>query len=129
MARILLVEDDPAIQNAYQFVLTKAGFTVDVARDGQEAMALVENIPDLIFCDMLMPGFSGLDFLREANPKQRFPQMKIIAVSNIDSSKIKEDAMALGVEKYVIKVNLTPHDLVDLANETLGLTPEKAPSQ
>lgn len=123
MARILLVEDDPAIQNAYQFVLTKAGFTVDIARDGQEAMTLVEHVPDLIFCDMLMPGFSGLDFLREAKPKQRFPQMKIIAVSNIDSVKVKQDAMALGVEKYVIKVNLTPHDLVDLANETLGLSP------
>jgi DNA-binding response OmpR family regulator len=120
VARVLVVEDDPAIQHAYVFVLQKAGFTVDVAGDGSEAIRQVENLPDVVLLDMLMPGFSGLDFLREGKIKERFPKMKVIALTNIDSGKVRSEAMELGADKYLIKVTLNPGDIVNLVHECIG---------
>lgn len=120
MARVLVVEDDPTIQHAYQFVLQKAGFTVDVARNGQEALTLMGSLPDCIILDMLMPGFSGLDFLRTVGLKEHYPNMQVFAVSNIDSPKIKEEALSLGVRQYLIKVGITPDQLVQLVKGALA---------
>jgi CheY-like chemotaxis protein len=119
VARVLVVEDDPAIQHAYVFVLEKAGYTIDVASDGAEAIKQVENLPDVVLLDMLMPGFSGLDFLRQGHIRERFPKMKIVALTNIDSGKVRTEAMELGADKYLIKVTLNPADIVSLVQECI----------
>ena len=120
MACVLVVEDDPAIQHAYQFVLEKAGHEVLLASDGSEAVKLLERLPQVVFLDMLMPGFSGLDFLREADVLNRFPGMKVVAVTNIESPRVREDAMGLGAVQYLVKVNLNPSDLVRIVAEYVG---------
>ena len=120
MSRVLVVEDDPAIQHAYVFVLENAGFEVDTASEGSEAIKLVENLPEVVLLDMLMPGFSGLDFLREGKIKERFPRMKIVALTNIDSGKVRSEAMELGADKYLIKVTMNPGDIVKLVQELIA---------
>jgi len=120
IAKVLVVEDDSDIRAAYVYALTKAGFEVLEAPDGNAAMQLFERQrPDVILLDMLMPGMSGLDFLRETKASARFPAMKIIALSNIDTARVVQEAKGLGVDDYHIKVDMTPHQMVQLVQRYL----------
>jgi CheY-like chemotaxis protein len=122
MARVLIVEDDAAIRNAYTFILIKSGFHVDVAGDGYAALQLLRNKPDVILLDMLMPGLSGVEFLKQADIKRLHPHTKVIAISNIESPRVKEDAAAYGAERYLIKVSLTPGQVAQEVKDILGET-------
>jgi DNA-binding NtrC family response regulator len=120
MATILLVEDDHDIRTAYVYALTRAGFQVSEAGDGAQAIAMVESArPDVVVLDMLMPGLSGLDFLRQTQITSRFPQTKVIAFSNVDSPRVVQDARKLGVVEYVMKVDMTPHQMIDIIKKYL----------
>lgn len=120
MATVLVVEDDPQIRTAYSFVLAKQHEVIE-AKDGEEALdCLRKREPDIMLLDMLMPGLSGLDLLRQASIKQHFPTLKIIGFSNIDNPKIVAEAVALGVDKYVLKVDTTPHGMADLIAQMLA---------
>jgi len=57
--------------------------------------------------------------LRHTRVTSRFPGTKVIAVSNIDTPRVVEEARKLGVVEYVIKVDTTPHQMVDLVNQQL----------
>ncbi len=113
MTSILLVEDDTDIRAAYNYALSRAGFKVTEATDGAQAAAYIEKLrPDVLLLDMLMPGMSGLDFLRHTNMAKRFPDTKILALSNIDTPRVMLRAKQLGVLHYIIKVETTPHEIV-----------------
>ena len=115
MIRVLIVEDDFDIRNAYNFALTKAGLKVTQAADGGEAMQAVEReIPDVILLDMLMPGVSGLDFLKQTKITSRFPHTKILALTNIETPRVMEETKQLGVAEYIIKANTTPRAVVEM---------------
>jgi DNA-binding response OmpR family regulator len=129
MAKVLIVEDDTDIRGAYVFALMRAGFEVVQAADGAEAIAMFERErPNVVLLDMLMPGMSGLDFLRQMNIANRFPETKILALSNIDTPRVVEQAKVLGAAEYLIKVDMTPHQMVDLIKQHLsnaGAAPAK----
>jgi DNA-binding response OmpR family regulator len=129
MAKVLIVEDDTDIRGAYVFALMRAGFEVIQAADGAEAIKMFERErPDVVLLDMLMPGMSGLDFLRQMNIANRFPETKILALSNIDTPRVVEQAKGLGASEYLIKVDMTPHQMVDLIKHHLSGT-AKAPAK
>lgn len=115
MAKILLVEDDNEIRNLYGFSLRQNGFEVFEAADGAVAAKQLDaHKPDVILLDMLMPGISGLDFLRNNNVHHRYPETKIVAFSNIETPRVIEEAKGLGITSYFLKVNVTPHQMVDI---------------
>ena len=65
MKKILLVDDDPVILEAYRKKLLEAGFQVDIASDGVAAIKLLHlTPPDVVVLDVEMPGLNGLDVLR-----------------------------------------------------------------
>jgi two-component system, OmpR family, response regulator MtrA len=117
MANILVIEDEQAIANAYEIALSRAGHRVDLAADGSAAMQMVRPDHDVIILDMLMPGFSGLDFLKTYDVSSRRQHPTIIALSNIDTPSIMEQAKQLGAAEYILKVDLTPDQLVDVVAE------------
>jgi CheY-like chemotaxis protein len=124
MAKVLVIEDDGDIRSAYVFELKQAGFEVFQAADGAEAVPLFERVqPDIVLLDMLMPGLSGLDFLRSANISGRFPATKIVALSNIDTPRVVQQAKELGVSDYIIKVDTTPRQMVEALRQHLAAAP------
>lgn len=113
MAKILVVEDDQALQQAYSSVLQIEGFEVAVASDGVEALAKAEEFePDLILLDMLMPNMDGITFLQRYQLKQKHPQVKVIVFSNVSVDYKIEEAEMLGVDMYMMKSAFTPKDVV-----------------
>jgi CheY-like chemotaxis protein len=80
LAKILIVDDDSAVQSAIRLVLEPAGHTVFVAGDGRKGLSILEaeNF-DLVLLDIFMPGMDGLETMRLIH--QRRPVMPIIAIS------------------------------------------------
>ena len=80
MTKILVVDDDPAVQLTIRLVLERAGHSVDVASDGREGVAMFEAGEfDLLCLDVFMPGMDGLETMRHIH--QRRPGVPIIVIS------------------------------------------------
>jgi CheY-like chemotaxis protein len=78
--RLLVVDDEPAIRELFQSLLSTEGYEVGVAKDGFAALAQMRGaLPDLILTDLKMPNMSGFEFLSIV--RRRFPQIPTIAIS------------------------------------------------
>jgi CheY-like chemotaxis protein len=121
MKKVLVVDDEPMLREVYEMVLEGSGYEVVTAQNGFEAMDCLETaLPDLILLDLLMPGMNGLEFLMKTNIKTRFPQVKIIAFSNLSRTGQVEEALKLGAQKHFIKSSLSPAELLEEVEEVLG---------
>ena len=80
MARILVIDDDPAVRSMLSDLLQRAGFEVVQGSDGREAMTALREKPiDIVITDIIMPEKEGLETIQEL--QQEFPEVKIIAIS------------------------------------------------
>jgi CheY-like chemotaxis protein len=100
---LLLIEDSRFIRAASARLLTNAGFTVNIAGDGEEALRLVqENPPDLILLDMLLPKMGGaqvLQALKQDSVTAHIPVIVLSSLSQQNESKLKSEGAALYFEK------------------------------
>ena len=101
--RILLVDDDAEIIESMRTVLEAKGYTVLIARDGNQGVALAEKeLPDLVVLDMMMPKRSGFLVLERLRRSQQTP-LRIIMVTANEGSRHKAYAEMLGVDDYIRK--------------------------
>jgi len=78
---ILIVDDDPSLQQLLTLVLTKSGYAVRSAQDGFSALAAIRTaVPDILLSDLYMPGMSGFELLSVV--RRRFPLIPVIAMSS-----------------------------------------------
>jgi len=101
--RILVVEDERAIQLALSGLLGRAGYDVDIAGTGEEAVEKLGRTPfDLVLTDLALGrGLSGMDVLKEA--RKRRPETVVVMITAHGSEKIAVEAMKAGAEDYVPK--------------------------
>ncbi len=102
-ARVLVVEDEPAIQLALSGLLRRLGHEVDQARGGQEAIArLRDGAFDMVITDLSLSGAeTGLDVLRAA--KEARAELPVVMITAHGSEKIAVEAMKAGAEDYLPK--------------------------
>ncbi len=121
MAKVLIVDDNAALREVYATLLSKEGYEVDVATQGQEALDKAEkNPPDLILLDILMPTLDGVAFLKAFDLKNRHPGVKVVVFSNSEEQGKMQEAAALGAVRYVTKYNITPKAMVQLVKDVLA---------
>ena len=102
MIRILVVEDDRDISALIQLALKNAGYDVFAAFDGQEGANLLETQKfELCLLDIMLPGGSGLDLLRELKRLHRSDSVLIISAK--DSLDDKVEGLELGADDYLTK--------------------------
>ena len=103
--RILLVDDDNDILTSMQAAFEPTGATIDMAKDGNKAVELVEkNQPDLVVLDMMLPGRSGflvLEKIKARKPKNSKPF--VIMITGNQGARHKMYAESLGVSEYFNK--------------------------
>jgi two-component system, OmpR family, KDP operon response regulator KdpE len=100
-ARILVVDDEPAILRAVETNLRRHDFTVDVASTLAEALARYEEThPDLVLLDLGLPGADGKDLIRAVRERAATP---IIVLSARESERDKVEALDLGADDYLTK--------------------------
>jgi len=116
---ILVVEDEPNIVLSLQFLMKKAGFDVRVARDGDEALAAVENqAPDLILLDVMIPKRDGYDVCQTIRANPAWGKIYIIMLTAKGREVDREKGIALGANDYVTKPFST-RDLTDKVKQLL----------
>ncbi len=119
MANILVVEDDPTLNDAYSLILKKAGHKVTSVYNGQGALDVVKDVkPKIILLDLLMPKLSGIQFLEIFDVKSK-PKTTVIILSNIGDDNEVEKAMQLGAYKYIVKAHASPDELSTLVNHLI----------
>src|SRR5437867_1207790 len=107
MKKILVVDDDKFLGNAYRAKLTKAGYEIQLAKDGEEALdALKTFMPDLIILDLVMPVKDGFTTLEELKKNDQYKTIPVIVASNLGQKEDFDRAMKLGAVDFIIKSDL-----------------------
>jgi DNA-binding response OmpR family regulator len=100
--RVLVVEDDPGIANFVRQGLTEAGYAVDVAWDGQEALACALAVEyDMLVLDIMLPRLNGLEVLRELRDQGQ--QTPTIMLTARDAIEDRVDGLDAGADDYLVK--------------------------
>jgi DNA-binding response OmpR family regulator len=117
---ILIADDEPNIVAALEFVLQRSGYDVHVARNGDEALKLVEQArPDLVLLDVMMPVKSGYEVCKRIRERDDGRQTKIIMLSAKGRDAEVSKGLAIGADLYITKPFST-RDLMDKVRELLG---------
>ncbi|SMF35408.1 phosphate regulon transcriptional regulator PhoB [Pseudogulbenkiania subflava] len=111
-ANILLVEDEPAIQELIAFNLTQAGHHVLRASTAEAALMLVKNaLPDLVLLDWMLPGGSGIDIAKRLRADERTRQVPIIMLTARSDEQDKIVGLETGADDYITKP-FSPRELL-----------------
>ena len=108
-ARILVVDDEEKIREVLQRTLEAEGYDCHTANDASAALAQMDEcVADLILSDIMMPGVSGVDLLKEV--QERYPDTAVIMVTAVSDTQIAINAMKMGAGDYLTK----PFNLVEV---------------
>ncbi len=111
-ANILLVEDEPAIQELLAFNVTQCGYRAIQASDADSAMALINRaMPDLILLDWMLPGISGVELARRLRADQRTQSIPIIMLTARTDERDKVLGLESGADDYITKP-FSPRELM-----------------
>ena len=117
--KILVVEDEQPLAHALELKLSYAGFAVETAPDGEEALEkLKKQAYDLVLLDLVMPrkdGFAVLEKIRETDD-----ELPVIISSNLSQGADRQRAKELGANDYFIKADTSMSDVVDHIYSVLG---------
>lgn len=102
--RVLLIEDEPNIIEAIRFILSRDGWIVETHADGATAVAAVDaKKPDVIILDVMLPGKSGFDILRELRAMQAHSERPILMLTARGQKKDRDTALAAGASQFMTK--------------------------
>ncbi len=119
--KILIVEDEISLSDAYHMLLKQAKYNVQVAHDGKDALVKAETLkPDLILLDLRMPVLDGVGFLKEYDLIHKHPDVKVIVFSNYDMQDEIDEAYRLGAERYILKAWASPREILNLVKDVLA---------
>lgn len=101
---ILLAEDDIFFQNFYSKKLSEQGFTIWAAKDGEEALKLLQTVkPDLILLDLIMPKKDGFDVLTEIGKNEQLKKIPVLVFSTLGQEEDVKKAKSLGATDFTNK--------------------------
>ena len=114
MEKILLVEDDPFLIDIYTTKLKAEGFDFISAKDGEAALEKIKSHkPALVILDIVLPNMDGWQVLKQIKNIEGVEKMKILVLSNLGQKEEVEKGLRLGADKYLIKSDFTPSQVVE----------------
>ncbi|MEN8906762.1 MAG: response regulator [Clostridiales bacterium] len=123
MTRILIIDDEALIRIGLKSIISWNDLDcefVGEAKNGVKGLELIEELmPDIVITDLKMPLMDGISLIRKVINKSL--KVKFIVLSNFDDFAFVKEAMKLGVEEYLIKLEMKP----DLLEKTIRLVQEK----
>jgi len=110
--KVLFIEDDPAVAEMYKLKLELDGYTVTVAKDGEEGLQIAnDSPPDIIFLDTRLPKMDGFAVLERLRSTERTAEVPVIILSNYGERELVDRGLKLGALEYLIKSQTTPANL------------------
>jgi len=113
MPRILIIDDDPTVLLGTELLLGTLGFETEIANNGEDGLAsLRAQPPDLVVCDIVMPGLDGFGVLAAAQQEPRLARVPFIFLTSQADRQTHRRGMAAGADDFLTKP-FHPSELVD----------------
>jgi CheY-like chemotaxis protein len=127
MSKVLMIEDDPLLQNMYKVVFTKAGFDFQFAGDGREGLDKMRVYkPDIVLLDLILPVMTGFSVLDVVNRDPVLKTIPIIVMTNIYADA--EDLIKnRGVKSFIIKSDVSIEDVVQKVENVIASSNTQPP--
>lgn len=101
---VLIVDDEPNIVRSLEFLMTKAGYEVRVARDGEQALnEIAKARPDLVLLDAMMPKRDGFDVCQTIRANPDWASTRVIMLTAKGRDIEREKGLAMGADDYITK--------------------------
>ena len=117
--KILLIEDDSCMIDIYETVLKKAGFEIETLKYGHQAQKRLKKIiegkkekPDLILLDLVLPDINGIEILKQSRAEKGIADIPFFILTNYTDPDLEKISRKLKVEKYILKTDFVPSQLV-----------------
>ena len=101
---VLVIEDEPNILEAMRFILTRDGWSVATHSDGSDAVEVVQaERPDVLVLDVMLPGRSGYDILRELRADPETAELPVLMLTARGQSRDRDMAAEAGASRFMAK--------------------------
>ena len=111
---ILIVEDDKFLRELIVRKLTKEGYNVSEAIDGEEGLKKIkEEKPDLILLDLILPSIDGFEVLAKIKKDEALAKIPVVILSNLGQAEEIEKGFRLGAVDYLVKAHFTPGEIIE----------------
>ncbi|HPD99041.1 response regulator [Candidatus Saccharibacteria bacterium] len=113
--KILCVEDEHFISELYARALRRAGYDVTTLLSGEDGLrSALKDDYDIILLDLMIPGITGFEVLRELRAKAPNLKAKILITTNLDQEDESREEIEKMADGYLIKAEFTPRQLVEI---------------
>lgn len=118
--QIVVADDEPHVVRALSFVLTREGFTVAVAGNGEDALAKIrDETPRLVFLDIVMPKRTGIELCKAIKSDPALRRTHIIILTCKGQELDRQNCLAAGADEYMTKP-FSPREVVARVRTLLG---------
>ena len=119
MPRILIIDDDPTIRLSTELLLGALGFETESSENGTEGLArLQERPPDLVVCDIVMPGLDGFGVLAAAQQEPRLARVPFIFLTSLTDRDTQRRGMTSGADDFLTKP-FRDQDMLDAVSSAI----------
>lgn len=120
MKKIFIIEDEQSLREILTMRLKEAGFEIEVAVDGAEALEKLKTIkPDLILLDIILPKINGFEVLEKIKEDLTTKDIPVIVLSNLGQDTDIKRALDMGAADYFIKAQHSLLEIVELVKTYL----------
>lgn len=121
MQNILIVEDDKFLRDLIVRKLTREGYKVSEAIDGEEGLKKIKaEKPGLVLLDLILPGVDGFEVLAAIKNSPELLKIPVLIISNLGQEEDVKRALGLGAVDYIIKAHFTPNEIVEKVKSIIG---------
>lgn len=119
--KILIIEDDKFLRRVISQKLSREGYDISEAIDGEKGLKLVqEEKPDLVLLDLILPGIDGFEVLANLKKDPQLSKIPVIILSNLGQREDIDKGLKMGAIDYLIKAHFTPGEIIDRIDRILS---------
>ncbi|OHA62974.1 MAG: hypothetical protein A2748_00660 [Candidatus Wildermuthbacteria bacterium RIFCSPHIGHO2_01_FULL_45_20] len=112
--KVLLIDKDEIMTRILTRQFEAAGYEVEVASGGTEGLSKGKSLnPDVIILDIMLPDTDGISLIKNFKQDRQTSSIPVVVLTNLQVEERAEEARAAGSADYLVKVNLTPEEIVE----------------
>lgn len=120
MSKILVIEDESALQKTFGDMLTREGYEVVKALDGEIGIRLAKKeLPNLIILDLILPRMNGFEVLKALKTDTTTQSIPVIILTNLETMNDIERTLEGGASTYLVKSNYSLEEVLQKIKQTL----------
>jgi signal transduction histidine kinase/DNA-binding NarL/FixJ family response regulator len=120
VSSILVIEDQEIIRENIRELLEEKGYLVETALSASKGFEIaLSSIPDLILCDLILPDYTGIDFIKKLKKNEQLKNIPVIIITGNSQNETYRDAMTQGADDFIVKP-FKSKELFDAVNTQLS---------